>query len=71
MGKQAQTPAYGASEYDNHDEDPKVLYDGRNLDVGNSLGSPGGKDQEEDERSEVPETRDIHGVEVLVVHEVQ
>lgn len=71
IGKQAQTPAYGASEYDNHDEDPMVLYDGINLDVGNSHGFPGGKDEEEDERSEVQETRDIHDVEVLVVHEVQ
>ena len=48
-----------------------VLHDGINLGVGNSHGSLGGKDREEDERREVQETRDIHAVEVLADHEVQ
>lgn len=48
-----------------------VLHDGINLGVGSNHGFPGGKDREEDERSEVQETRDIHAVEVLADHEVQ
>lgn len=48
-----------------------VLSDGISLGVGNNYGSPGGKDSEEDERSEVQETWDIHAVVVLADHEVQ
>lgn len=48
-----------------------VLYDGINLGVGNSHGSPDGKDRKGDERCEGPETWDIHAVEVLADHEVQ
>lgn len=48
-----------------------VLHDGINLGVGNNHGSPGRKSREEDDRSEVEETRDIHAVEVLEDHEVQ
>lgn len=68
--KRAQTPAYGANEYDNHGEDPKVLWDG-NLDVGNSHEIPHGENEVKDVRCEIQETWDSHDVEDLVLHEVQ